>query len=568
MSWLRFGGTAVYLSGQGNLVLGEVTEKLLRLLEEFGPGVRACFIKVTSRGDLSDDLLQELFLRLCDSEGLAQARSRQRYLLRAAINLALDWRKHNSKQRAIEGVLEDAADQWDSTVDALILREDFERVLAAMEGLSAAQRELITLRYFDGLSFEEIASRLKSTRHRVRALCSKAIAALRKAEGQQAPKLRTLVFDTKVRADGKLIETRRQMIGADGQFRTDHSDGRYRISKRTGDSFAFVEVDPGKRCAYIAYGFPQDQPRNPNDVIRKMRDHQEATQIGARRIGGRSCRGLRIELELDPGNVQRMSLWLDAKTNLPVYSRVLAKWKDKSGNLVQRISTSSNFRYDVPLDDSLFDLTPPQGFEVTSEGSPRTQETPQWPPEKLVIHVGEGIGPARFGMSPEQVADQLGEPEKRGISDTARVQQQYWERYAAKFGMSPEQLADQLGKSQKRGIATVSQYWEYYSQGITLSFSGDTTPRLKQVTCRGWNNNFVSRNFPGRTTEGIALGSSPTEVRQAFGDPESEQPIQDGIGAFDYFDKRLRIGFFGGKVQMLTTWRSPSSYGPRPSISE
>ena len=143
-----------------------------------------------------------------------------------------------------------------------------------------------------------------------------------------------------------------------------------------------------------------------------------------------------------------------------------------------------------------------------------------WPLEKLLISVGEGIGPAKFGMSPEQVAEALGEPDERRTPNISRV----------------------------------GQLWEYHSQGFTLFFSGDPEPRLKQVTCRGWNNNFVSRDFRGRTKEGVGLGASPTEVRQAFGDPQSEQPIEDGIGGFDYHDKRLRIGFSKGQVYLLTTW--------------
>jgi DNA-directed RNA polymerase specialized sigma24 family protein len=55
-----------------------------------------------------------------------------------------------------------------------------------MDRLSEAHRELITMRYINGLSYDELAEHLDSTPHCVRALCSKAIVRLRKLIGPDA----------------------------------------------------------------------------------------------------------------------------------------------------------------------------------------------------------------------------------------------------------------------------------------------------------------------------------------------------------------------------------------------
>jgi RNA polymerase sigma factor (sigma-70 family) len=49
-----------------------------------------------------------------------------------------------------------------------------------VEQLPPVDRELVVMRFLHGSSYEELADQLGSTPHRVRALCSKAVARLRK----------------------------------------------------------------------------------------------------------------------------------------------------------------------------------------------------------------------------------------------------------------------------------------------------------------------------------------------------------------------------------------------------
>ena len=163
--------------------MGEATDKLLRLLDEHGGRLHVLLVKLTLSEDAAEDLLQDLFLRLSNSNGFLRATSPEHYLFRTAINLAFTWRKRNQRAHAMAGLSDGDTTQWDQPIEKAVRREEMKRVLAAMDGLPKASRELLTLRYLEGLSYDQMADSLDSTPHRVRALCSKAIARLRKLIG-------------------------------------------------------------------------------------------------------------------------------------------------------------------------------------------------------------------------------------------------------------------------------------------------------------------------------------------------------------------------------------------------
>jgi len=170
--------------------LDEATGKLLTLLNEYGQRLHQLLTKLTLRKDVSEDLLQDLFIRLSKSSRLFRSPSPERYLFRAAINLAFRWRRENWRSLTRCQLVEEDTARCDSPVDKLIRREDLDRILAAMGRMKAADRELITLRYINDVSFDVLARDLGSTPHRVRALCSKAIARLRKLMGAEATRTR------------------------------------------------------------------------------------------------------------------------------------------------------------------------------------------------------------------------------------------------------------------------------------------------------------------------------------------------------------------------------------------
>lgn len=162
------------------------TRQLLSLLDEYGRRLHSLLTKMTLCEDAAADCLQELFLRLRDADGFRKSKQPERYMFRAAINLAFDWRRQQRRIHTSDEHLDDTASCCLTPDDQIAEREEAERILQAMERLSEDDRELLTMKFIHGESHAEIADRFESTPHRVRALCSKAVARLRRLVGEQA----------------------------------------------------------------------------------------------------------------------------------------------------------------------------------------------------------------------------------------------------------------------------------------------------------------------------------------------------------------------------------------------
>jgi RNA polymerase sigma factor (sigma-70 family) len=120
-------------------------------------------------------------VRLLGSNGFGRAESPEAFAVRAAVNLAFDWRRKQRRQKVEslnhrEAVLDDKAA---AGRDALALTEERDGLLIALDDLSPAQREVIVLYYLEQEPFDAIARQLKRSEHRVRGLCSKGLERLR-----------------------------------------------------------------------------------------------------------------------------------------------------------------------------------------------------------------------------------------------------------------------------------------------------------------------------------------------------------------------------------------------------
>ena len=148
---------------------------LVSILETHGAELHALLTRLTMRADAAEDLLQELFLKLRNAEGLGRAINRKAYVFRAAIHMAFDWRE---AQRADKSLRMEPADPAQSALDRLVDAEQLGQVLDAMQSLSELNRRALVLRYLQHLEYAEIAEQLGKTEHQVRGLCHKAIGQL------------------------------------------------------------------------------------------------------------------------------------------------------------------------------------------------------------------------------------------------------------------------------------------------------------------------------------------------------------------------------------------------------
>lgn len=168
---------------RGRDVIGP-DRKLIALLNEHGERLYRLLLRLTLREDAAEDLLQDLVVKLSQADSFATADNPYAYARRAAVNLAFSWirRRRRDRERNV-GEVEVSADDpppWARLVNV----EDIRRVIELMEGLSERDRLLLTMRYFDEASYDEIAVAAGGTAHQTRALCHKAIRQLRAAMGE------------------------------------------------------------------------------------------------------------------------------------------------------------------------------------------------------------------------------------------------------------------------------------------------------------------------------------------------------------------------------------------------
>jgi hypothetical protein len=116
-----------------------------------------------------------------------------------------------------------------------------------------------------------------------------------------------------------------------------------------------------------------------------------------------------------------------------------------------------------------------------------------------LIVPGERIGPIRLGMSTQEVLATLGPPDEK----------------------------KDLIKADNGTVLTVE--WDYWSLNLPLWFDANTpTPYIEQASTLNWQGERpVVTMF--QTREGLQIGRSAFDVKNAYGDPSSQ------VGAANYY---------------------------------
>jgi RNA polymerase sigma-70 factor (ECF subfamily) len=164
--------------------LSDRPTELLELLDKFGAGLHALLTRLTLREDVAEELMQELFLKLNGAKDQGRIECWYAYARRTAINLAFDWRRRQATRRACSlDVLSERASDTDGPLGKLIASEELEQILAVIDRLNGASREVFVMRYIQQNSYEEIAEEIGKTVHQARALCFRAMSTLRDVLG-------------------------------------------------------------------------------------------------------------------------------------------------------------------------------------------------------------------------------------------------------------------------------------------------------------------------------------------------------------------------------------------------
>jgi RNA polymerase sigma-70 factor (ECF subfamily) len=163
--------------------LSNQSAKLATLLESEGARLYRLLARLTLREEVADDLMQELVLRLGQSDGFQRADDCLAYARRTAIHLAFDWRRQGRLRRRIGALAEEPFGPAPDLLGKLVDREELEDTLRALEKLSPLSRNCLVLHYLEQLSYIEVAHQLDVTPHQARAACHKGIRRIQQLVG-------------------------------------------------------------------------------------------------------------------------------------------------------------------------------------------------------------------------------------------------------------------------------------------------------------------------------------------------------------------------------------------------
>ena len=148
-------------------------------METDGRRLHRLLVRLTLRGDVAEDLLQDLTLRLADSDGFAGAEYPYAYARMTAVNLAMDWRRRNATRYRRESANARPEGFNNHPLIELERAELIDRMLDELEELTERDRDLIVMRFMDAMPFNEIGEAIEKTGQQARGLCHHAVRRLR-----------------------------------------------------------------------------------------------------------------------------------------------------------------------------------------------------------------------------------------------------------------------------------------------------------------------------------------------------------------------------------------------------
>ncbi len=156
-------------------------DKLASLYEEYYDKIaHYAYVRIGIRTE-AEDIAGEVFLKALNSLKSYKERGipMQAWLFRIAHNLVVDYLRKMAKRKTVPIDTVDAeADEDPATVAEK--KVELERVTKAMEQITPEQREVLSLRFFGGLTSKEVASILNKSDGAVREMQRAAIGKLRK----------------------------------------------------------------------------------------------------------------------------------------------------------------------------------------------------------------------------------------------------------------------------------------------------------------------------------------------------------------------------------------------------
>jgi len=170
----------VFYRHAGNANVKCTVDEVLTLLAEHGGRLLALLTRLTLRGDVAEDLMQDLFCKLVENDRFRAASSPVAYATRMAMNLAFDYRRRQRRASRDDIDTNTLAGAANKPLLDLVRREELDKLLDAVGRLPKSHRDIVVLRYLEQQDFATIGRQFDKTPHQARALCHKAISKLRR----------------------------------------------------------------------------------------------------------------------------------------------------------------------------------------------------------------------------------------------------------------------------------------------------------------------------------------------------------------------------------------------------
>lgn len=325
-----------------------------------------------------------------------------------------------------------------------------------------------------------------------------------------------VVFDRDPRAPTST--TTRTWIQSPGRYRFEHQNGYTVIDMRRRRS---MSVNTREKTVESSAFAPDPSRRDLYSLFLELAE-RPAERLAARTIGGKQVLGF-VAMHLG----HEVAIWVDPATRLPVR---IEQTRTELGRTIS--SVTRDIVFDRPLDDSLFRMDPPPGHHAPTPititfQAPEQQAVPDVPALAApTVTPRVGIGPARFGMSREEVIKRLGKPDHE-FTQGRTLYLSYRRSRGFELGILPA---------------------DHQHHG------------LSQVSCVARRDDLIdpSTEFRGKTDKGIGIGAGRAEIIAAHGEPDraDEAPAVDGTvtdhTTIDYRARGLRFDMFRGKVERIT----------------
>jgi len=131
-------------------------ESFQKLIDMYGQRCYGYFYRLTGNGEISDDLLSELFVKLVAKIGSFKGGSFESWLFKTASNIFHDYLRDKQRQRKMldvqKGQIKSKSTEAKRSEDKRI-----DKLQIQLKKLDTNTRELIMLRFYSGMSFREMA---------------------------------------------------------------------------------------------------------------------------------------------------------------------------------------------------------------------------------------------------------------------------------------------------------------------------------------------------------------------------------------------------------------------------